>query len=520
VDVPSVSEAYRGGGVGARVRTPTISGLATLWSTPETDLPAGVVVFLVALPLCLGLALASGVPAISGLVAGAVGGLIVPWISRAPLSVSGPAAGLTAIVVSGIQEVGGLPNFLTAVVLAGAIQFCFGLLRIGVAASIVPTSVVRGMLAAIGLLLIATELPAVFGVTSLRAILSGPRPEAAVISGVSLFIIISWHRVAARFPSWLSSSLVVVVAATVINEWWRHAVPKSALLGNLLVHVPTGGVSGLRASLPQPSLEAISRPEVWALAVTLAVVASIESLLSLEAIDLLDPLKRKSDANRELLAQGVGNFISGLCGGLPITSVIVRGSANVAAGARNGLSSVVHGLLMLISMFALASLINRIPVACLAVILIDVGWKLCHPRILKKQLENGYAQAAPYISTMVAIFLTNLLKGVMLGVLVGIGFVLRDHVRGSLEIVEQPGSFVIRLHRDGTFLIKPALRAALARVPHRTQLTVDAQNHYVDIDVKELLAKFDAEAREHNKEIEIDLVGIEIPASLATQMAH
>ena len=492
----------------------------SLWSTPQRDIPAGIVVFLVALPLCLGLALASGVTPISGLIAGAVGGLVVPWISRSPLSVSGPAAGLTAIVVAGIRDVDGFSNFLTCTALAGAMQFCFGFARIGAAAAIVPSSVVKGMLAAIGLLIIGAEIPAAFGVREFKAILTDANAGATVISAVSAIILVTWNKLAPQRASWLPSTLVVVVVATALNEWWLKTAPIFALDGAMLIGVPTGGVEALFASVPSPSWNALLRPDVWALAATIAVVASIESLLSLEAMDMLDPLKRKSDADQELLAQGVGNFISGLFGGLPITSVIIRGTANVSSGARNGLSALVHGLLLAVSFFFFASWLNRIPIACLAVILMDVGLKLCHPRIVKRQAELGYTQLIPFAATALAIFMTNLLKGVLLGVVVGIAFVLRENVRGSLDVKQESGKVVIRFLRDGTFLTKPALRAALARVPDRARVIIDANDHYIDFDIQEALAKFKTESLEKGQKIQVELVGIELPGPANAATTH
>jgi MFS superfamily sulfate permease-like transporter len=496
------------------------AGSFSLWATPHVDIPAGIVVFLVALPLCLGLAIACGVPPVSGLIAGAVGGLVIPWISRSPLSISGPAAGLTAIVVVGIQDVKGFSNFLTCTVLAGAMQFCFGFLRIGAAASIVPSAVIKGMLAAIGLLLIGTELPIAFGVSEFGAILTDAHPGATVISGVSAVILLTWEQIAPRRVNWLSSTLVVVVVATVLNEWWVQTVPKFALDSTMLVGVPIGGFEGLLSSMPTPSWSALSRPDVWALAATIAVVASIESLLSLEAMDMLDPLKRKSDADKELLAQGVGNFVSGMFGGLPITAVIIRGSANVAAGARHGLSAIVHGALLAVALLFFAPLLNRIPIGCLSVILMDVGLKLCHPRIAKRQLELGYEQFVPFAATALAIFMTNLLKGVVLGVVVGIAFVLRANVRGSLEVKKEAGRIVIRFLRDGTFLTKPALRAALARIPDGAYVIVDANGHFIDFDIKETLTKFKTDAAERGRKVCVELIGIGMPVPAATSLEH
>jgi MFS superfamily sulfate permease-like transporter len=483
----------------------------SVWATPHLDVPAGIVVFLVALPLCLGLAIACGVPPVSGLIAGAVGGLVIPWISRSPLSVSGPAAGLTAIVVVGIHDVNGFSNFLTCTVLAGAMQFCFGFLRIGAAASIVPSSVIKGMLAAIGLLLIATELPIAFGVSEFAAILTDAHPGATVISGVSAVILLTWEQIAPRRVNWLSSTLVVVVVATVLNEWWVQTVPRFALDSAMLVGVPIGGLDGLLSALPTPNWSALTRSDVWGLAGTLAVVGSIESLLSVEAMDMLDPLKRKSDADKELLAQGVGNFVSGMFGGLPVTAVIIRGSANVAAGGRHGLSAVVHGALLVVALLFFAPLLNRIPIGCLSVILMDVGLKLCHPRIAKRQLELGYEQFVPFAATALAIFMTNLLKGVLLGVVVGIAFVLRANVRGSLEVTKHSGRIVIRFLRDGTFLTKPALRAALARIPDGAYVIVDANDHFIDFDITETLTKFKTDSAERGRKIHVELIGIGMP---------
>ncbi len=491
---------------------------SSLWATPRHDIPAGIAVFFVALPLCLGIALACGVAPISGLIAGAVGGLVVPWISRSPLSVSGPAAGLTAIVLVGVNDVG-FSNFLACIALAGAMQFCFGFFRVGAAASIVPSSVIKGMLAAIGLVIIVAELPSAFGVTELRAIVSKAHPGATLITGVSFVILLCWKKFVPKRLTWLPSSLVIVIVATALAAWLR-SLPELALTSKMMVQVPTGGMSVLKSSLPSPSFSALLQPGTWALAATIAVVASIESLLSLEAIDLLDPLKRKSHADQELLAQGVGNLVSGMLGGLPITSVIVRSSANVSAGGRNGLSAVVHGALLVIALCFFAGWLDLIPIPCLAVILIDVGWKLCHPAVVRAQARLGYAQLFPFAATAIAVFMTNLLKGVMLGVIVGIAFVLRENVRGALEVKKQPGSVVIRFLRDGTFLTKPALRAALARVPDRTRITVDANDHFIDFDIKETLAKFQAQAGERGRKIQIDLIGIDIRAAAAAASAH
>lgn len=491
------------------------NGRAPLWSTPQYDVPAGIVVFLVALPLCLGLALACGVAPVSGLIAGAVGGLVVPWISRSPLAVSGPAAGLTAIIVVGVQDVNGFQNFLTCTVLAGAMQFCFGFLRIGAAAAIVPSSVIKGMLAAIGLLLIGTELPMAFGVKEFSAILTEADGGATLVSVVSAVVLLTWHQIVPRRLNWLSSTLAVVLVGTLLNEWWLKTAPTFGLDATLLVGVPTGGLKELLSSVPSPSFAALARPEVWGLAATLAVVASIESLLSIEAMDLLDPWKRKSDADQELLAQGVANFISGLFGGLPITAVIVRGSANVAAGARNGLSALLHGALLLVALLFFATSLNRIPIACLSVILIDVGFKLCHPSVIKQQAKLGYSQLIPFAATALAIFMTNLLKGVLLGVVVGIAFVLRENVRGSLEVTKEPGRVVIRFLRDGTFLTKPALRTALARIPDRVQVIVDANDHFIDFDIREVLAKFQDEAIERRRMIQMEFVGMELASAAA-----
>ncbi len=474
----------------------------------KEDAVAGVVVFLVALPLCLGIAIASGVPPVSGLVAGVAGGLIVPWISRSALSVSGPAAGLTSIVLVEVQQLGGIEPFLTAVLLAGIFQIVLGVLRTGRFSTLVPSAVIKGMLAAIGITIVWKQLPVAFGSSGgLADIPSQWHSGAVLIAAVSIVMLFGWkHTPLARFKL-ISPALVVVVIASVIAEALRGS--SLGLLPTHYVDVPLGGIGALWAAMPRPDFAAVVRTETWIAAVTIAVVASIETLLSLQAVDRLDPQKRHSPPDRELLAQGTANAVSGFLGGLPLTAVIVRSGANVAAGAKDRLSAVIHGVLLLVAVVFAGPLINKIPLAMLAALLIQVGLNLCKPALFATQARLGVTQLLPFIITIAAVLATDLLKGVIVGIVVGIGFVLYENSKRAVVAVrDDSGTWRMRFRRDGTFVSKPGIVSTLDEVDDGEQVVIDGSGEYIDHDVKEVLATFIEDARHRN--IKVTLVGIDL----------
>ncbi len=485
----------------------------SMFAYPRQDIVAGSVVFLVALPLCLGIAIACGVPPVSGLVAGVMGGLIVPWISRSPLSITGPAAGLTSIVLTEVDRLGSLELFLMATLIAGFLQFGLGLARAGGISTIVPSAVIKGMLAAIGITIIWKQLPVAFGVTGgLGDIVGNIHPGAALLTAVSLAILYGWkHTPLARF-SFLPAALIVVL----VSSGLAAALADHATLGLARQHfvdVPLGGVSALAAALPRPDFAGVTNPAVWVAAITIAIVASIETLLSVQAVDRLDPMRRTSPPNRELLAQGAANAASGFLGGLPVTAVIVRSGANLAAGGRERMSALVHGILLAVAVIFAGALLNRIPLAALAAVLIQVGLNLCKPALFKLQVKLGITQLLPFAITIAAVLALDLLKGVIVGIIVGIGFVIHQNSKGTLTVTQEPdGELLVRFRRDGTFVSKPGIVAVLERIPDGSSIIIDATGEYVDHDVKEVIANFLVDAP--RREILVSLRGIDL--SLAT----
>lgn len=388
------------------------------------DLRAAVVVFLVALPLCLGIALASGAPLIAGLVTGVIGGLVVGFASGSHLMVSGPAAGLTAVVLGAITTLGGFSPLLAALFLAGLMQIALGLLRAGVVSRYVPHAVVHGMLAGIGLIIIRGQLPYVFGAdiagaaAGIAQAFSNLHTAALVISLIALALLVLWEQPFMKLFAAVPGALVAVGVCTALN---LALGPDLALQGGQLVNLPViASPAALLAALDAPDWSALANPAVWTIAVTIAVIASLETLLSLEATDRMDPQQRTSSANRELIAQGLGNALCGLAGGLPMTGVIARSSANVYAGARTRVAAIVHGVLLLVAVLVAPMLLNLIPLAVLAVVLIYTGWKLAHPRQLPFFLKQGVGQWLPFVVTIVAILATDLLIGIAVGLAVSL----------------------------------------------------------------------------------------------------
>lgn len=486
----------------------------SMFSHPREDAVAGIVVFLVALPLCLGIAIACGVPPVSGLVAGIVGGLVVPFISRSALSVTGPAAGLTSIVLAEVTALGSLEAFLSAVVLAGGMQFAFGVLRMGRFAALVPSAVIKGMLAAIGITIVWVQLPVAFGVDGgVLAIPTGLHPGATLITVLSLAILYGWKHTPMGKVAFLSPALIVVVGASLLAAWFR-SLSGMALDPRHFVDVPLGGPAALFAALPRPDVAAFASPAVWIAAATVAIVASIETLLSLQAVDRLDPLKRHSPPDRELLAQGAANTVSGLLGGLPVTAVIVRSSANVAAGGRERFSAFMHGALLLVAVITAAPLLNDIPLAALAAVLIQVGLNLCKPALFATQVKLGYPQLLPFAITIAAVLALDLLRGVIVGIVAGIGFVLYENSRRAV-VAERNGDGSLRMQfrRDGTFVSKPGIVSALDEVDDGEVVVIDGRGEYIDHDVKEVLATFVEDA--HRRNIRVTLIGIDLSMAKA-----
>ncbi|GLU35360.1 SulP family inorganic anion transporter [Trinickia caryophylli] len=480
---------------------------AKLAATLPRDCFSGTVVFLVALPLCLGIAQASGVEPFAGLLAGMIGGLVIALLSGSRLSVSGPAAGLIMIVVDGIANVGGFSAFLSALVVGGAMQFLFGVLKAGRFAAYVPSPVIKGMLAAIGLLLIIKQTPVALGLgaagTPGTMGLETPfGPMAFGASGialVSLAILFGWEsRFVRRLPvvSQVPAPLVVVafgIAATAAFDAWAPALALPA--ASRVNLAPLDSLGALAGVLTSPDMSALANLDVWRLAATIAIVASLETLLCLEAIEQMDPQKRSASPDRELKAQGVGNMLAGLLGALPITSVIVRSSANLHAGAQTRWSSFIHGVLLLASVFALSGLLNRIPLACLAAILIATGYKLAKPALFVDTARRGLNAFVPFIATIAGVLATDLLIGIACGLACSIVLALHPNLRHPFSIARHGNEFLLLFRKDVTCFIRAKLKTHLAELPDRATLIVDTSRaDFVDPDVRSLIAEFAAQS--------------------------
>jgi MFS superfamily sulfate permease-like transporter len=477
------------------------------------DIPASLVVFLVALPLCLGIALASGAPLFSGLVAGITGGIVGGFLSRSPISVAGPAAGLTSIVIASIAELGSFPMFLACVVIAGLIQITFGFLKAGTIGHFFPVAVVKGMLAAIGLILILKQIPHAFGYdadfegdeeffqkdghntfSEILYSVSNPTLGAIVICGLSLLVLyfLSTDRAKKmQALKFLPAPLIVVAMGIGLNVLFNSALPFLVIQKGHLVNLPDFTSIWDKSLWILPDVNALSNPATYRIAATLALVASLETLLSLEAADKLDPLKRVTPLNRELKSQGVSNVVSGLLGGLPLTAVIVRTSANVQAGARTRTSTIVHGILLALMVFLLPGVLEAIPLASLAAILLMVGYKLTTPAIYKEMFRKGKDQFLPFVVTVVAILFTDLLVGIFIGILVSIFFVLKTNFRSAILLVNNNDQYLLRFTKDVSFLHKSSLRNALDSIPGRSTLMIDgSKSQFLDADIVETLQDF------------------------------
>lgn len=490
------------------------------------DFAASLVVFLVALPLCLGVALASKADPFSGIIAGIVGGVVVGLASRSHLSVSGPAAGLTAIVAAAITSLPSYPAFLVAVVLAGLLQVILGFARAGIIGDYVPNSVIKGMLAAIGLILILNQFPHLLGDDSSFESDEGVPQEkgnifsnffnafgninrvALLIGGVCLAFHFIWEKIVGSrkgFIRFVPAPLLVVIIGISINAVTQQQNPASALSGEHLVNIPIAGSSQEFFSFfSMPDWKFLLDTKVLGIAVTLALVASLESLLSIEAVDDLDPYQRVTPTNRELKAQGLGNMVSGLIGGLPVTSVIVRSSANVNAGARTKMSTVYHGLLLFVSVAFIPFALNLIPKAALAAVLIFTGYKLAKPSIFTAFYKKGWDQFLPFLITIAAILATDLLKGVLIGIAVGLFFVMRSNFRSAITLVSDQNRYLLRLRKDVSFLNKPIIKKRLEQIPENSIVLIDAgRADFIDKDIIEVIEDFIIHAPLKNITVEL-----------------
>lgn len=491
------------------------------------DWKSGIAVFLVALPLCLGIALASGAPLMAGLVAGIVGGVIVSLLSGSELSVSGPAAGLTIIVATAITDLGSFPGFLVSVIIAGLIQITLGLLKLGKIGGFFPSSVIRGMLVAIGIVIILKQIPHAIGddldfigefefdqkdgqntFTEILASFATIKFGAVIISIFGLIILFSWTALGQTFR-WLNAlpaSLFVVLAGVGINELLGLYAP-AWFLGDSkdhMVNLPIfASSSDIWSGLVSPDWSFISNPKIYSIAVTLAIVASLESLLSLEATQSLDPLKRISSPDRELLAQGIGNVSSGLLGGIPITSVIVRSSTNIYAGGKTRMSGFFHGILLLVAVLALPIYLNKIPLACLASILLYTGYKLAHPKEFKKVITEGWKQWVPFLITVAVVVGVDLLWGIFIGTLVGLVFVMITNYSSVFSVFINGNEILIKFQKDVTFLHKMSLKETLRKIPTGSEVYIDTTKvHFMDHDIHLLIQEFVETAQERGIEID------------------
>lgn len=502
----------------------------------RSDLPAGLSVFLVALPLCLGIALASGAPLFSGLVAGMIGGLLVGLLSGSEVSVSGPAAGLAVIVADSIKGLEAFDVFLTAVVIAGIIQLILGMLKAGKFSGYFPDSVIRGLLVAIGLVIILKQIPHALGRDNdfegefefqqladgentlseiYRAVVTAST-GAVIISVASFFLLFFWEKAAKKGVGFFKNfpgALAVVVLGISLNELFRVAFPDWYLGTSAhqhMVQIPSiEPDKGLFSIFYFPDFGALSSPKVYVTAITIAIVASLETLLNLEAADKLDPQKRVSSPDQEMVAQGIGNMVSGLIGGLPLTSVIVRTSANVYGGSKTRVSSIIHGVFLLVAVFLGAPLLNLIPLSCLAALLITVGYKLAKPEIFKKTYREGIYQFIPFIVTVLGIVFTDLLIGIGIGLVVGIIFVLFTNFQAAFRVVRDGNKVLIKIQKDLYFLLKPQLKQALRELQPGDEVLVDGTYaSFIDHDIYNILQDFKETA--HTQNIKYELKNISL----------
>lgn len=505
----------------------------------RADLPSGLVVFLVALPLCLGVALAStGDPKylFSGIISGVIGGIVIGFLSGSRIGVSGPAAGLIMIVSAAITTLGSYEAFLVAVLISGIIQLIAGFLRAGVIGNYFPSSVIKGMLAAIGITLILKEIPHAVGydvdfmgdeafiqrdghntLTTIFDSLNYLSTGAIIVSIVSLLILILFERFKlAKFAlfKFIPGALIVVVVGILLNQLFMWFAPDLMIQGKHLVQLPVlKSAEEIPSLFFTPDFSILKNPQVYVVALTIAIVASLETLLSLEATDKLDFAHAKSSANRELKAQGVGNILAGLIGGLPVTQVIVRSTANINAGAATKMSAVYHGIILFGCVLLIPFVLNMIPLAALAAILIMIGYKLAKVSLFKAMYKLGWAQFIPFIGTIVGVLFTDLLRGIGIGMVLAIFYILRNNIRNNFKLTLRANGegkvHTIQLSEEVTFLNKGGILDALNSLPHDACVVIDGSNcHSIDYDVLELISEFErGDAKEKN--IDVKKINIE-----------
>ena len=498
----------------------------------KNDFPAAVVVFFVAIPLCLGIALASGAPLFSGLISGIVGGIVVGAISGSSLGVSGPAAGLTAIVLVAITSLGGYENLLVAVVLGGVIQLLFGVLRAGIIGYYFPSSVIKGMLTGIGIIIILKQIPHFFGYdadpegdwgffqvdgentfSELGNIVGNISPGATLIACIGMGILILWESVLSKKGKFfkLVQGPLVAVAAGILYYLFTQGSESLGIAAEHLVSVPVPeNFDDFIGQFTFPNFAIIGQPAVWVTAFTLALVASLETLLCVEATDKLDPRKRTTPTNRELFAQGTGNIISGLIGGLPVTQVIVRSSANIQSGGQTKMAAILHGFLLLISVILVPNILNLIPLSVLAAILFLVGYKLAKPATFKRMFSLGWKQWVPFMITVLGIVFTDLLIGISMGLAVGIVVILIKNYQNShflhIRDEEETGLKVVKmtLAEEVTFINKGAILKELDKLEPNSYLEIDVcKTRYLDHDIIEILDDFRFRAKDKNIQVKI-----------------
>lgn len=504
---------------------PNTPGYKKYFRNFPSDATASVVVFLVALPLCLGVALASNAPLFSGIIAGVVGGVIVGLVSRSHLSVSGPAAGLTAIVAGSLVLLPSFEAFLVAVVIGGVLQLLLGFAKAGVIGDFVPGSVIKGMLAAIGLILLINQFPHLLGddsqfetdegvprkgniFTNFLFAFTNINKSAFIIGGLALLVNMGWEKFQKGkngIIRFIPGPLVMVIFGVALNHLFNYFKWFPLLQGEHLVILPVASdIRHFLSFFTSPDWTQLQNPAVITTAITLALVASLETLLSIEAVDELDPYKRVTPTNRELKAQGIGNIISGLLGGLPITSVIVRSSANVNSGAKTKMSTIYHGTLLLLSVAMIPGILNQIPKSALAAILIFTGYKLAKPSLFIGYYKKGWNQFLPFIGTILAILATDLLKGVIIGIGIGAIFVIISNFRSAILIINDGNRYLFRARKDITFINKSILKQGLAKIPANSYVLIDISRAvFVDNDIVEIIEDFQKHAPLENIDLEI-----------------
>lgn len=508
------------------------------------DFPAGLVVFLVALPLCLGIALASGAPLFSGIIAGIIGGLIVGFFSGSHLSVSGPAAGLTVIILNAITDLGSFEALLFAVVLAGIIQIILGVIKAGIIGLYFPSSIIKGMLSAIGLILILKQIPHLFGVdvdefgemeffqhngentfSQLLSTFDLINPGALTIGLISLAIIIIWDTKFIKSTPVLNQipgALLAVVVGLLVNVFLFTEGSALFIESSHLVSLPIfSSLSDVKGAITFPDFSEFLNYNVYLTAVTLAVIASLETLLSIEAVDKLDPHKRSTPPNKELIAQGIGNVVSGLIGGLPVTAVIVRSTANLEAGAKTKLAAIYHGLFLIVAVLFIPKVLNYIPLSTLAAILLVVGFKLSKPALYKSMLKQGSQQFIPFIVTILAILFTDLLVGILIGLGVAVYYILQSNYQVPYYCHKHENTTThtttVRLSEHVSFLNKASLQVMLEQLPADSKVIIDGSaSKKIDHDALEIIYDYLVLAKDKNIDVEL----VKIPPFISGLSAH